>query len=61
MELYLTVIFWVLSFKLLIYVLRMAVSVYPRKEETTLSFDVAVLFLSLPFYVWVIYLKWWVV
>lgn len=61
MKMYLTVVFWIMVFGFVVRVLEMAISKYPRVEERSLGFDIARIFVSIPFIIWVIYLKWWIV
>ncbi len=61
METYLTVVFWMQLMRLIIRTLTIGIADYPREKEYTMGFDICVLILTVPFFVWVIYLKWFVV
>ena len=47
--------------RLIIRTLTIGIADYPREKEYTMGFDICVLILTVPFFVWVIYLKWFVV
>ena len=61
METYLTVVFWMMLVRLILLGFTMAFSTYPRVDKRSLGFDVAKVLFAVPFFIWVIYLKWWVV
>jgi len=61
MDTYLTVCFWMHIVAIVIRLMTLSTAEYPRTSKHTLGADVAVLLLSSGFFLWIIYLKWWVV
>lgn len=61
METYITVSFWLSLASFIIRGCQIGVCSYPRKKEYSMGFDISVIILSLPLFVWVAYLKWFVI
>jgi hypothetical protein len=57
MELYLKVAFWMHIVAFIIRVGRISTATYPRIEEHSLGSDVAMVFITIPFFIWVVYLR----
>ena len=61
MELYFTVVFWIYLVGLIFRLATIAGSEYPREEsKKSLGYDLVVFILSSSFFVWIIYLRYFV-
>ncbi len=58
MELYITVLFWMLVIGAICKVIVVSIAEYPRKEKTSIGFDLVILIKTIGFAVWAGILLW---